>query len=121
MAMPTKNSRKIVVDDVEYRWAYSETWEPRTCRKDSDLALGLSLTVETIGQVNVRLSDHASFPASAMAGDCFETGVVVQPRHVAAFIKKARDAGWLTDTMPRNKNVDLLHDIVLNDPQYGSY
>ena len=109
------------MDDVEYRWACSETWEPRTCRKDSDFALGLSLTVESVDQVNVRLSDRANFPASAMAGDCFETGVVVQPRHVAAFIKKARDAGWSPETKSRNKNVDFLHDIILNDPQYGSY
>ncbi len=121
MTMPSKKSRKIVVDDTEYRWAYSETWEPKSIRKPDDDALSLSLTVETVGEVKARLFDGAIFPASVMAGDCFDSGVVLQPRHVAAFIKQARESGWSPDTDSKNTTVNLLHDIIVGDDQCGGY
>ena len=119
MAIPTKKSRKIVVEGVEYCWACSEDWTPRADREDSDFALTVSVVIEVAGQENSRLIGRANFPATIMAGDCWESGVVVQPRHVAALIKMACDAGW--NTTSKEYRDDYLRDIILNDPQCGSF
>ena len=107
MTMPKKHSRKIriVVDDIEYRWAYSETWE-----EEYD-ALGLSLIVEIVGEVKARIIGRTRIPGSAVAHPR-ESGVVLQPRHVAAFIKRSRDAGWSPETNRHVTYVDFLCEII---------
>jgi hypothetical protein len=121
MAMPSNKTRKIVVDGVEYRWACSESWEPKADREAGADALGLSLTVETTGETTTRLFDRATFPTSVMAGDCYEPGVVIQPRHVAAVIKQARDSGWAPETDLKHITVNYLRDIIISDDQCGAY
>ncbi|HBE70365.1 MAG TPA: hypothetical protein DDW52_19625 [Planctomycetaceae bacterium] len=121
--MPRRKSRKIVVGEFEYRWACSERWTPQAERSDpaDDNALKLSVAVETATAPFNRLLDHAEFPPTIMGGNCWESGVVVQPRHVAQLIEQVIADGWDPHTKSKELHCGILQDIILADPACGSF
>lgn len=72
MTLASKGARRIVVDEVEYRWTISPDDEP-----------GVAMVAE-----------HAVMPAQRLV-HWFDHGVVITPRIVRESILRAIRSGWV--------------------------
>lgn len=89
MAAPRTGSRRIVVDDVAYRWRIRR----RATRAQSDYGSGkLYLSVELFARPGAVLVLHSDRPHPAD----WSTGQAepIRPADVAAWIRLALQSGW---------------------------
>lgn len=96
MALPKKISRKIVVNEICYRWAALSTdtvdpsWEER--------GLDVTLIIEIDAKINTRICDRISLPGlTGFVWQVDQQDSFVHPRHVSAVVKAALDDGWKPD------------------------
>ena len=87
MAIARKNSRRIVVDNVIYRWTVR-----RRPTYNQGLAAPISFVVELLDEPAGRLL--VSFPAARPDNWLGAASAVVTPALVARQIADARAAGW---------------------------
>lgn len=88
MAIPKKGSRKIVVDDVVYRWRIR--WKPSYAQECEDANLNAAAELYE----NPQSVLHIAFPW-ARYNEIFGTAVKpVTPKYIESVIKDALKSGW---------------------------
>ncbi|MGF1767089.1 hypothetical protein L4D06_06855 [Enterovibrio makurazakiensis] len=114
MALPKNKSRKIVVDDVEYRFAISISWKDNgefdfNITVQSEKSNAGKLILKGLVTRNFWL-DFSDLVGEKIKKDLYPT---ITPKHIEYFIKLAIDKGW-----KHSQNGDNFN-LVVNNKQLG--
>ena len=102
MAIPKKGSRKIVVDNVLYRWRIR--WKPSYSQECQDNCLCAAAEIYE----NPQSALHIAFPWARYKLYSSFNVEPVTPRHIELMIRKALEKGWQPN---KNGNFEVTHEI----------
>jgi hypothetical protein len=111
MALSSKRSKRIVVDEAFYLWRVSKRG------LQPDARLGRSFTVVTIAAdqkpsctLIVKALNSASNDGLGLTGDA------ILPSHIASFVRNAIQAGWTP--LASGKPFEVIEDVGLVKPTH---
>jgi len=93
LALPKNKSRKIVVDDINYRYAVSVKWKI-DCNYDYDLNITVQSESNCAKLIINGMATRDFWLDVSSAPDDFSFYKVVTPKHVERFIKIGLGKGW---------------------------
>ena len=96
MALPTKGSRKIVVDGVEYRWAIRRKPTYFEATNQAGLRAAVELHENPVSVLTI------DFGFARNDNWLNDSKVEVRPRHIQEAIQQALASGWEPGTKSKN-------------------